>query len=103
MICTSVNISVFVHIAEDLLHGCVADGPLEEDVFDALRGHGSEQWQHEQQSAEASGVGRVSGASVLPQHHLCLVLQVLYLQRILQPSRLYNRPFYFKSATVCEL
>lgn len=81
---------VLVHVAEHLLHGRVADGPLEEDLLYARRADETQQRQHEQQPSEAWCVRRVLPSRVLSQHHLRLVLQVLHLRRVLQPPRLWN-------------
>lgn len=80
--------SVLVHVAQHLLHGRAADGPLEEESLDAQRAHGAQQRQHEQQPTEARRLAGVVRPRVLAQHHLRLVLQVLHLAGVLEAARL---------------
>jgi hypothetical protein len=72
--CIGNQISVLVHVTENLLHWSVSYGTLEENLFDASCGNVPKQWQHQEQPTETCGLSRVLSPSVLTQHHLCLIL-----------------------------
>jgi hypothetical protein len=73
-LCIGNQISVLVHVTENLLHWSISYGTLEENLFDTSCGNVPKQWQHQEQPAETRGLSRVLSPGVLTQHHLCLIL-----------------------------
>lgn len=52
--------SVFEHVTEELLHGGVPDGPVEEEQLDPLRADETQRGEEEEQLPEPAGTGGVS-------------------------------------------
>ena len=71
----SSKVTGFVHVAEQPLNGNRADGFAEKDFFDGVGVDASKGGEEEEELAEAERLRRVSGANVLGQDQLRLVLK----------------------------
>ena len=74
---------IFVHVAEDFLHGRGTDGVAKVELFQASGWNLPQERKGQQQSTETGRPLRLLSAHVLAQHHLSLILQILHLHRVL--------------------
>lgn len=76
----------FEHVTEKSLDGHAANSLAEEEVLNRTRSDAAEEGKEEEDFAKTHLAGRLLASDVIVQHHLGVILQLLYLLPISQTA-----------------